>query len=184
MHGHGCESRHGVEMSSFEDLEPIFVDSNALAVRISSRLMSDMCAHALESQPEECCGVVVGSERNRFSEVYRCRNVMSLKHRDQPRQFPRDGTQAYYMNEADYLRAQQEAQERGESITAVYHSHVGAGLHFSVLDQLYAKQALFPFPGAAQIVISVWDRVLETGIFESDDEASGFRGFRLDVAKP
>ena len=66
----------------------------------------------------------------------------------------------------------------------LWSSHVGAGLHFSVLDQLYAKQALFPFPGAAQIVISVWDRVLETGIFESDDEASGFRGFRLDVAKP
>ena len=171
-------------MDSSSPLEPILVDSNAPVVRISARLMSDMCAHALESQPEECCGLVVGSDENRFSRVYRCRNVMTQKHRDQPEQFSRDGRHAYYMSESDYLRAQQDAQERGESITAVYHSHVAAGLHFSAVDQLYARQDLFPFPEAAQIVISVWDRVFQVGIFEPDAIPGGFRGFPLEAEEP
>lgn len=171
-------------MSSAKELEPILVSSSAPVVRICARLMSDMCAHALESQPEECCGLVVGTDENRFSQIYRCRNVMTMKHQEQPEQFSRDGRHAYYMSEADYLRAQQDAGGRGEMVTAVYHSHVGAGLHFSVVDQLYARQDLFPFPEAAQIVISVWDRVFKVGIFEPEAGPDGFRGFPLEAEEP
>ena len=80
------------------------------------------------------------------------------------------------MNEADYLRAQREADSRGESVTAVYHSHVGAGLHFSVMDQAFAKQELFPFPDAAHIVLAVWDRTVQAAIFQPDPVLAEFSG--------
>ncbi|NIP98690.1 MAG: hypothetical protein GWO24_36890, partial [Akkermansiaceae bacterium] len=71
--------------------------------------------------------------------------------------FPRDGETAFYMNEGDYVRAIEHAREKGETITAVYHSHVGAGAYFSELDQAFANQQLFPFPDALHFVISVVD---------------------------
>ena len=43
-------------------------------------------------------------------------------------------------------------------MTAVYHSHVDVGAYLSELDLEYAEHALFPFPGADQIVIAVHER--------------------------
>jgi len=170
-------------MKAEDEIPPIVVDPAAPAVQIASRLLSELCAHALEAQPEECCGLLTGNGAQRFTRVHRCQNVMTALHRENPAQFPRDGRQAYYMNEADYLRTQQEAEAAGQGVTAVYHSHVGAGLHFSSMDQLYARQALFPFPEAAQIVLSVWDRVVEAGVFEPTAEGRGFRGRPLEVVE-
>ena len=71
-------------------------------------------------------------------------------------------------------------------MTAVYHSHVSAGVYLSEMDQDFANHELFPFPLAAQIVLAVGadavDRVIAAGIFERD--ASGrFRGRPLEVAR-
>jgi len=159
------------------DLQPTLAP-----VAISSRVMHELCAHALQAQPEECCGLVTGSAAERFATVHRCRNEMTAKHRKDPELYPRDGTRAYFMNETDYLRAQTEAEERGETVTAVYHSHVGAGVHFSEMDQEFAESDLFPFPGAAQIVMSVWDRrVTGAGVFERDPVSGEFVGALLEV---
>ncbi len=145
--------------------------------------MNELCAHALESQPEECCGLLTGKGEMRFAHVYRCRNEMTAKHLDDPETFPRDGGQAYFMNEIDYLRAQTEAEQAGEVVTAVYHSHVGAGVHFSEMDQEFAENAFFPFPDAAQIVLAVWDHsVSGAGVFERDASSGLFVGAALAVA--
>ena len=169
-------------MRELSSLKPIGVDSALEPLEISSGLLHDMCAHALETQPEECCGLVTGNPSERFLGVFRCQNVMTSKHQAEPDVFPRDGRQAYYMNEVDYLRAQREADSRGESVTAVYHSHVGAGLHFSVMDQAFAKQELFPFPDAAHIVLAVWDRTVQAAIFEPGSALAEFRGRSLEAA--
>jgi proteasome lid subunit RPN8/RPN11 len=157
-------------------------------VRIPRRVMNELCAHALESQPEECCGLVSGSApgsegpTDRFSRVHRCRNEMSARHSSDPRSFPRDGRRAYFMNEFDYLRAEKEAETTGGVVTAVYHSHVGAGVHFSAMDQEFVESAFFPFPEASQIVLSVWDgRVSDAGIFERDPTSGRVVGAPLAV---
>lgn len=106
-----------------------------------------------------------------------------MKHQTEPSVFPRDGRQAFFMNEVDYLRAQREAEATGEQVTAIYHSHVGAGLHFSAMDQEFANQDLFPFPGAAHIVLAVWDRSVQAAIFELQSETGGFRGRRLEAGE-
>jgi len=149
--------------------ERIDLTPDLAQAEMPGRVLNELCAHAVDSQPEECCGLVTGFDGDRFRTVYRCRNNMTMLHRNDPSVYPRNGTEAYYMSEVDYLAAQQESRERGEVVTAVYHSHVGAGVYFSELDQEFAEHPLFPFPEAAQIVVAVWDgRVAQVGLFERD----------------
>jgi len=139
---------------------------DAAPVRIPARVLNELCAHARASDPEECCGLVVGDVRHRYGQAVRFQNVMSQRHAEDPLIFPRDNTTAYYMSEKDVLTVQQEAEERGCAVTAVYHSHVGAGAYLSEIDLAYARHPLFPFPGADQIVLSVFEhQVREMKIF-------------------
>lgn len=166
--------------------EQIEIDEHAPARVIPGRLLNELFTHALETRPEECCGLVTGSAADPFRSAHRCRNTMTQQNRNDPKAYPRDGTEAYYMSELDYLRAQKEAESRGERVTAVYHSHVAAGVYLSEMDQDFADHPLFPFPDAAQIVLAVGpqkvDRVLSAGVFERD--ANGrFRGRRLEAGE-
>jgi proteasome lid subunit RPN8/RPN11 len=164
--------------------DPISVDTQARPLSMPGRLLNELCAHALETRPEECCGLVTGVPEDRFRRVHRCRNTMTLQHQNDPASYPRDGREAYYMSEVDYLRALKDAESQGETVTAVYHSHVAAGVYLSQMDQDFADHELFPFPRAAQIVVAVGanavDRVLGVGIFERDTRGL-FRGRPLEA---
>ena len=160
----------------------IDLDMNRPPVWIPGRALNELCAHARETQPEECCGIVTGNGTERFRSIYRCRNEMSLLHQKDPARYPRDGNRAFWMNEVDYLKAHKDAESRGELPTAVYHSHVGAGAYFSRMDQEFAGHELFPFPDVAHIVIAVFARkVTQLGIFERETESGEFTGRRLEV---
>lgn len=129
-------------------------------IAVPARVWNELRSHALETLPEECCGLLVGSAPGRYEHAFRCRNEMTRLHREDPVAHPRDGTQAFHMNERDYMRIQEQADELGAFVTGVYHSHVGVGAYFSELDQRFALQPLFPFPRADHVVISV----LEQGV--------------------
>lgn len=167
-----------------ERIEP---DTSQPVVELGGPILNEMCAHALEAQPEECCGLIIGSPSTeeagvRFERVFRCRNDMTRHHKADPQRYPRDGREAYYMNEADYLRASDEAEREGGVITAVYHSHVGAGAYFSEMDQEFAEQPTFPFPEAAQFVLAVWGgRVAGVGLFERGCNGGPFLGRSVDT---
>jgi proteasome lid subunit RPN8/RPN11 len=126
--------------------------------------------------PEECCGLISGRTEDPYRAVHRVTNVMTKKHLSDSVAFPRDAYHAYYMSEVEYLRAQREAENVGDRITAVYHSHVGADAYLSEEDRAYAEHPLFPFPGAAQIVLSLPGKRVETAaVFEVDPETGEFR---------
>ena len=144
---------------------------------LAGSVLTQICSHAVETFPEECCGLVTGGDRERFREVHRCRNEMTLNHRQDPALYPRDGTQAFWMSELDYLAIVKQAEERGDRVTGVYHSHVGVGAYFSELDQEFASQDLFPFPDADHIVVSIVDRVVkELASFRWLPEERRFQG--------
>jgi len=156
-------------------LESRFIPSDAL---------SEICTHALDVAPEECCGLVFRDEAGEGLLAVRITNVMTKMHVADPEAFPRDARHAYYMSELEYLRALEEAESRGQSVAAVYHSHFGQGCYLSQDDLAFAVHPLFPFPEAAQIVVSLLaDRVREVGIFEPVAKAEhGFVGRRLEAA--
>lgn len=168
--------------AKYMDRERIDLEDSRPPLLVSGRLLNELCAHARETQPEECCGLITGDEEHRYRSVYRCRNEMTLYNTKDPERYPRDGTKAFYMNETDYLKASEDAEGRGESVTAVYHSHVGAGAYFSEMDQEFAEHELFPFPNVAHIVIAVFEgQVTQLGVFERKNHDEPFAGRTLEA---
>lgn len=153
----------------------IEADRDEAPVAVPAAILNEVFAHAREADPEECCGLVVGDDEQPWRHVVRCRNDMTLHHRRDPASYPRDGRQGFYMNEQDYMRAEDEAHERGQRITCVYHSHVDAGAYFSEMDQDFAAEPLFPFPDADHLVVAVIaGKVVDQAVFRR--RADGFHG--------
>ena len=154
-------------------------------VILSARLLNALCEHARETHPEECCGLLVGGAPGAFAWAERCRNEMTRLHRRDPAAYPRDGRQAFHMNEADTLRVIEEAEAKGQIVTGVYHSHADAGPYFSELDQEFARRPGFPFPDAQHIVISVFEGLVgEAAVFRRIEENPGFEGRLLRGEAP
>jgi len=155
----------------------IEVEESLPSVVIPRRILNDLYAHAIQSLPEECCGLIVGTDEDRFQRLVRCRNEMTMRHLQDPVEYPRDGSEAFYMNSLDYMIAQEEAEARGARVTAVYHSHVGVGAYLSGMDLAYAESADFPFPDADHIVVAVFDRKVDSvGFFRQGGKDQSFLG--------
>ena len=145
---------------------------------IPNDILHEICQHALDVAPEECCGLLLGDAEGWALRAVRITNVMTKMHAADPYAFPRDARHAYYMSEVEYLKAVQEAEDQAQRVTAVYHSHFGQGCYLSPDDVAFATHPLFPFPDAAQIVISLLDgKVKQAGVFEPQAQASGAPGF-------
>lgn len=142
------------------------VDPERSPVRIPPAVLHELFARAREALPEECCGLVLSNGPYRYGLVEPCQNEMTARHARDPETYPRNGTAAFYMSDQDVLRVRREAEVSGREVTAVYHSHVGAGAYLSDLDLEYAEHPLFPFPHADQIVLPVFDEKVHTpGVF-------------------
>ena len=70
-----------------------------------------MIAHARETAPEECCGLIGGVSETRAVTLYRLRNVTPNRE------------SAYEAAPEDLFAAQRKMRERGEDLVAIYHSH-------------------------------------------------------------
>ena len=70
-----------------------------------------MIAHARETAPEECCGLIGGVSDTRALTLYRLRNVTAHPE------------SAYEAAPEDLFAAQRQMRERGEDLLAIYHSH-------------------------------------------------------------
>lgn len=161
------------------------VDASLPPIALPGRIFHELCAHARETFPEECCGLILGRAEARYGELVRCRNEMTRLHQADPLTHPRDGRAAFWMNEVDYAHAQERAEKAGDQVTAVYHSHVDVGAYLSELDLEYAEHALFPFPSADQIVIAVHEgRVMGLGLYQRDGTAKAFTGRNVVSAAP
>jgi proteasome lid subunit RPN8/RPN11 len=69
-----------------------------------------MIAHARETAPEECCGLIGGTETQAAS-LYPLRNVTLNRE------------SAYEAAPEELFAAQRQMRERGEGLLAIYHSH-------------------------------------------------------------
>jgi proteasome lid subunit RPN8/RPN11 len=89
-------------------------------VRIAQSLLDEIVAHAREEAPNECCGMVAGSNRT-GTRVYRARNAEASPFR-------------YTIHPQDQFRITMEIEERGEEIAAIYHSHTKSAAEPSQTD--------------------------------------------------
>jgi proteasome lid subunit RPN8/RPN11 len=153
------------------------VDESQPSVELPRRILDELYRHAIETDPEECCGLIIGSDKDRHQELVRCRNEMTKRHDEDPVAYPRDGREAFFMSPLDYMGAHDEAEANGTRVTAVYHSHVGVGAYLSAMDLVYAESELFPFPDADHIVVAVCGRKVDSvAFFRQDAESGEFSG--------
>ena len=159
----------------------VVVDS-ALEPRLLSRsLMLEVFQHARECYPEECCGLLIGPLAAAPSRFVRCTNVQSRRRAQGESEL--DARHAFWIDEGELLRALGSAEERGEELRVVYHSHVDTPAYLSHTDM---QGALTPdgsplWPGVAQLVVSVReDGVHEAAFFDWDPEVQRFLGRRVE----
>ena len=108
-------------------------------------------AHALETYPEECCGVIIGDD-----EAHRLDNIQNRLHAADPETFPRDARTAYTLDPKELQVVLQQAERRGLAFKALYHSHPDHDAYFSAEDRACATPFGEPtYPDTAQIVVSV-----------------------------
>ena len=73
--------------------------------------VDQMCAHAREANPAECCGLIGGEDISRARSVYRLSNVAA------------NPLVAYEAAPEELFAAQRLMRERGEQLLGIYHSH-------------------------------------------------------------
>jgi proteasome lid subunit RPN8/RPN11 len=115
-------------------------------VILSEAAWAEISRHAVETFPEECCGVVL--HRGDRDETRRLENIQNRLHALDPDTYPRHATIAYAMDPKELQKTLDEAAAAGAKITAFYHSHPNHEAYFSGEPT---------FPDAAQIVISIYD---------------------------
>ena len=134
------------------------------------------------SAPEECCGLVVGTDREPYRRAVRCLNDMTLMHSRSPEAWPWDNRTGFYMNSADYQPWVENDSADGEHVTAVYHSHVGVGCYLSSVDLELVDVS--QFPNAEQVVISVGEEHCEAGVFRREGIGRPFVGHPVKADAP
>jgi proteasome lid subunit RPN8/RPN11 len=108
-------------------------------VTIARQLIDEIVAHALEEAPNECCGMVAGSDGT-ATRVYRARNAEASPLR-------------YLIHPQDQYRITMEISERGEEIAAIYHSHTASPAEPSQTDINLAEN----WPDPLYLICSVAD---------------------------
>jgi proteasome lid subunit RPN8/RPN11 len=119
-------------------------------VRIAQPLLDEIVAHAREDDPNECCGMVAGSN-GEATRVYRARNAEASPFR-------------YTIHPQDQFRITMEIENRGEEIAAIYHSHTKSPAQPSQTDINLAEN----WPDPLYLICSL-----------ADSEAPDVRAFAI-----
>jgi proteasome lid subunit RPN8/RPN11 len=90
------------------------------SLRIRQHVIEEVIAHARADLPNECCGLVLGTEEE-IDEVVRARNALQSPTR-------------FYLDPADHFQAIRLARRTGRVVRGSYHSHPKGPPHPSPTD--------------------------------------------------
>ena len=150
-------------------------------MKIGHETFAAMRMHALDSYPDECCGVVVGTGAQAET-VVRIRNIQDEMHAADPERYPRTARTAYVGDPADLKAALELAERPGGSLRVFYHSHPDHEAYFSEEDVRQATPLGEPsYPQALQIVISLdQNEVRDVKAFAWSDESSTYEPVEIE----
>jgi [CysO sulfur-carrier protein]-S-L-cysteine hydrolase len=89
-------------------------------MRIPRDMLDEIVAHSQEEAPNECCGLIGGSD-GEATTLYRARNEFESPLR-------------YNVDPRDLLRITGEIEDRGEALAGIYHSHTRSEAYPSQTD--------------------------------------------------
>jgi [CysO sulfur-carrier protein]-S-L-cysteine hydrolase len=116
-------------------------------MRIPKQIYEELLAHAREDAPDECCGLIGGND-GIAKTVYRARNAEASPLR-------------YNLDPQDQFRIMTEMEEKGEELSAIYHSHTASPAYPSQTDINLAS-----YPDALYLIVS---------LAEGEKDLRGFR---------
>ena len=120
---------------------------------IGEQHADEMIAHALEENPNECCGILAGKD-GVVRTLYRITNT---------EQSPR----RYLMDPQEQLNAMLDSERNGWDMLAFYHSHTGGALVLSETDVRMALES--GWLDACYVLVLLHDR-----------DSPQIRGFRVE----
>ena len=123
---------------------------------IPKTVLANMISHALETDPEECCGVLIGDD-DKAEQARRIRNAHS------------EPIRRYEMPPMDLMRAESEAEAKGRKIVAIYHSHTHTQAYPSQTDVNNAVQSWWTEPYYVLISLVEKTRPIVRAFRISDD---------------
>jgi proteasome lid subunit RPN8/RPN11 len=106
---------------------------------IDAKYAREMVTHALEDDPNECCGILAGKD-GQIEKLHRMVNTEASPYR-------------YRMDPKELLQVYQEIDDRGWDIVAMYHSHTHSEAYPSATDVRLAT-----WPESRYILVSLLDR--------------------------
>jgi proteasome lid subunit RPN8/RPN11 len=105
-------------------------------MRVPKQIHDELLAHAREEAPNECCGLIGGND-SEAKTVYRARNAEASPLR-------------YNLDPQDQFRIMTEMDEKGEELSAIYHSHTASPAYPSQTDINLAA-----YPDALYLIVSL-----------------------------
>ena len=107
-------------------------------MRISQDIVDELVAHAREDVPNECCGMIGGSD-GAATTLYRSVNAEASPLR-------------YSLDSSDQFRIMREMEEKDEELLAIYHSHTASDPYPSQTDVNLAS-----YPDSVYLIVSLQD---------------------------
>jgi proteasome lid subunit RPN8/RPN11 len=111
--------------------------------------------HVESQYPREGCGILFVNSAGEWRTLPMA-NAYDAYHAKDPLRFPRTSRTAYAFDSRDWLKVCEEADQSGEQIGCIFHSHVDVGAYFSAEDRAMAAPDNEPLlPGVAYLVVAV-----------------------------
>ena len=114
---------------------------------IASSVVADVIAHAKESQPLECCGVLLGRP-DRITQSVRARNLA-------------DSSTRFLLDPNDHITARRAARAQGLDVVGFYHSHPHSQASPSATDLAEAA-----YPECVHLIVGLAEGEPEVRIFQ------------------
>ncbi len=92
-----------------------------MTIKIQRKLMGELISHALQDDPNECCGLLLGSG-NEADELHRMSNVNKKP------------ISRYTMQPGEVVEAQEKIKKSNREFVAIYHSHTFTQSYPSLID--------------------------------------------------
>ena len=108
-------------------------------LNINEKYAKEMVTHALEDDPNECCGILAGKD-GEVLKLYRMNNIEASPYR-------------YRMDPKELLNVYREIDDGGWDIVAIYHSHTHSEAYPSATDVRLAT-----WPESRYILVSLLDK--------------------------
>lgn len=106
-------------------------------MRIARELMDEIVAHSRGEAPNECCGLIGGSD-DRAARIFRARNSEASPFR-------------YMVDPRDQIRIIGEIEDAGQELVGIYHSHTRSAAFPSQTDVNLAEG----WPDALYVICSL-----------------------------